>query len=343
MSTNKPENKSTRSQDFVSLKEARKQRFKYDFNNQPPKPKLLGRKVIKKCDLNTLKEYIDWTPFFKAWGLNGKYPRIFDHPKKGESAKRVFDDAQNLLDEIIENKWIQPQGVIGIYPANSKEDDILIYKDDNRDEIIQRIPMLRQQRVKNKSNYYLSLSDYVAPESSGVKDYFGGFAITSGLGIDKYIDNYNKEGDVYNSVMFRLLADRLVEAYAEIMHERVRKQYWAYEPHENLSNEELIKEQYNGIRPAPGYPACPDHTLKGHLFELLEAERLVGIQLTHSYAMRPTSSISGFYLAHNTSKYFGIHKIDRDQLVDYAKRAQMKIEDAEKWLNPLLDNKKFNS
>jgi 5-methyltetrahydrofolate--homocysteine methyltransferase len=298
---------------------------------------MLGTKVFEDFDLNLLRKYIDWTPFFHGWGLKGIFPQIFEKEKVGPEAKRVFDEAQNMLNEIIAEKLIEPKGIIGLFPANSDGNDIIIFKNESRKTIAQRIPMLRQQQLRDKKGYALSLSDYVAPVDSGIKDYFGGFAVTTGLGTDRHVERFKQKGDSYNSIMFRLIADRLVEAFAEVLHEWVRKKYWGYEPYEDLSKEELIKEKYQGIRPAPGYPACPDHTLKGHLFDLLNVEDEIGIELTESYAMKPASSVTGFYMAHNASKYFGIGKIGKDQVQDYARRAKMDVDEAEKWLHSVLD------
>lgn len=322
----------------VSFRQARRKRFMYNYKREKPvKPNMLGTKIFEDFDLNLLRKYIDWTPFFHGWGLKGVFPQIFEKDKVGPEAKRVFDEAQDMLNEIIEEKLVTPTGIIGLFPANSDGNDILIFEDDSRKKIIQRIPMLRQQQLRDKKGFALSLSDYVAPVDSGIKDYFGGFAVTTGLGTEKHVERFKKKGDSYNSIMFRLIADRLVEAFAEVLHEWVRRKYWGYEPHEDLSKEELIKEKYQGIRPAPGYPACPDHTLKGSLFDLLDVEDKIGITLTESYAMKPASSVTGFYMAHNASKYFGIGKIGKDQVQDYARRSKMDVEEAEKWLQSVLD------
>jgi 5-methyltetrahydrofolate--homocysteine methyltransferase len=322
----------------VSFRQARRKRFMYNYKRERPvKPNMLGTKVFEDFDLNLLRKYIDWTPFFHGWGLKGIFPQIFEKEKVGPEAKRVFDEAQNMLNEIIAEKLIEPKGIIGLFPANSDGNDIIIFKNESRKTIAQRIPMLRQQQLRDKKGYALSLSDYVAPVDSGIKDYFGGFAVTTGLGTDRHVERFKQKGDSYNSIMFRLIADRLVEAFAEVLHEWVRKKYWGYEPYEDLSKEELIKEKYQGIRPAPGYPACPDHTLKGHLFDLLNVEDEIGIELTESYAMKPASSVTGFYMAHNASKYFGIGKIGKDQVQDYARRAKMDVDEAEKWLHSVLD------
>ncbi len=322
----------------ISFRDARRKRFHYNYRKETPvEPRMLGRKYFDDFDLKLLRKYIDWTPFFHGWGLKGVFPQIFEKEKVGGEAKRVFDEAQEMLDKIVNEKLIRPKGVIGLFPANSDGDDVLVFENDERRKIIERIPMLRQQQMRDKNGYALSLSDYLAPVDSGIKDYFGGFAVTTGIGTEKHVERFKQEGDSYNSIMFRLIADRLVEAFAEVLHEWVRKRYWGYDPEEDLSKDELIKEKYRGIRPAPGYPACPDHSLKKPLFDLLDVEDKVGITLTESYAMKPASSVTGFYLAHNASKYFGIGKIGKDQLNDYARRTKMDVRDAEKWLNAVLD------
>ncbi len=329
-----------RSRKFLSLKDARNNRYAYNYKQaKEVVPKLIGTKIFHDFDLKLLRNYIDWTPFFHGWGLKGVFPSILDKEKVGKEASRLFDEGQQMLDEIVEQKLFKPRGIIGLFPANSKGDDILIYSDDSRKKLYKRIPMLRQQQLRDEKGFTLSLSDYIAPADSGKKDYFGGFAVTSGFETETYVKKYKEEGDSYNSIMFRLIADRLVEAFAEILHEWVRRKYWGYDPREKLSKDELIKERYKGIRPAPGYPACPDHTLKIHLFELLSVEQRIGITLTDSLAMKPASSIAGFYMAHDLSKYFGIGKIGIDQVVDYAKRADVQIDEAEKWLFPVLDYK----
>ncbi len=332
--------KRKRSRKFLPLKDARKHRYFYNYRKaKEVVPRLLGTKEFHDFDLKLLRKYIDWTPFFHGWGLKGVFPSILEKEKVGREASRLFDEAQEILDKIVNEKLLKPKGIIGLFPANSEGDDILIYKDDSRKKVLKRIPMLRQQQLRDKNGITFSLSDYIAPIDSGIKDYFGGFAVTSGFETEKYVKQFKEEGDSYNSVMFRLLSDRLVEAFAEVLHEWVRKKYWGYEPSENLSSEELIKEKYKGIRPAPGYPACPDHTLKKHIFELLKVKERIGISLTDSLAMKPASSVAGFYMAHDLSKYFGIGKIGKDQVADYAARANIGIDEAEKWLYPVLDYK----
>lgn len=332
--------KRKRTRKFLPLKDARKKRYAYNYKKaKEVVPRLLGTKEFQDFDLNLLRNYIDWTPFFHGWGLKGVFPGILEKEKVGKEASRLFDEAQEILDKIVRDKLLNPKGIIGLFPANSDGDDILVYKDDSRKKILKRIPMLRQQQIRDEKGVSYSLSDFIAPVDSGIRDYFGGFAVTSGFETEKYVKQFKQEGDSYNSVMFRLIADRLVEAFAEVLHEWVRKKYWGYDPRERLSNEELIKEKYKGIRPAPGYPACPDHTLKVHIFDLLKVEERVSISLTDSLAMKPASSVAGFYMAHDLSSYFGIGKIGKDQVADYAERASIDIDEAEKWLYPVLDYK----
>jgi 5-methyltetrahydrofolate--homocysteine methyltransferase len=282
--------------------------------------------------LEDLIDYIDWTPFFHTWELRGSYPRIFDDKVVGAEARKLFDDAQQLLKKIIDGKLLKAKGVIGFWPANSVGDDIVL--DVNGETTI--IHTLRQQTEKAAGEPYYALSDFVAPKETGIQDYFGGFAVTTGIGCDELVAQYEKDHDDYNSIMVKALADRLAEAFAERMHELVRKEYWGYAKDESFSNEELIKEKYAGIRPAPGYPACPDHTEKDTLFRLLDAEKNAGINLTESYAMYPTAAVSGFYFAHAESRYFGLGKIAKDQVEDYAKRKKMDLEVVERWLSPNL-------
>ena len=315
---------------FLPLHEARKKRFIYQ-EDQQVTPRMIGVREFDDFDLHQLKKYIDWTPFFHGWGLKGKYPSIFEKERVGSEAERLFREAHIMLDEIEEKALIQPKGAIGIFPANSDGDDVVIYENDQRNKVRMRIPMLRQQQLQQEG-YTLSLADFVAPAESGIQDYFGGFAVTTGLGIDQHLQELKQNGDSYNSIMFRLLADRLVEAAAEVMHEWVRKKYWGYEPEEKLGLEDLIKGRFRGIRPAVGYPSCPDHQTKKHLFELLDAEVRTGIKLTEIYAMKPASSVSGFYLSNKAARYFGIGKIGKDQLQDYSLRTGQDIDQTKKWL-----------
>jgi len=324
---------------LLPLEEARKRRYRHKFES-PVKPRLLGTKLFDDFDLNQLRRFIDWTPFFHGWGLKGKYPSIFEKKLAGNEAKRLFREAMAMFDYIRQNDLIRPKGIIGLFPANSKDDDVLIFKDDSREEVIMKIPMLRQQQVKDNVGYTLSLADFIAPVDSGIEDYFGGFAVTTGIGIEKYLHRYKENGDNYNSIMFRLIADRLVEAAAEMLHVWVRKKYWGYVPDEVLSIEDLIKGKFKGIRPAVGYPACPDHRLKKNLFDLLNVEEKIGVSLTDIYAMKPASSVSGFYIANKASRYFGIGQIGKDQIRDYAERIGLDAEKAEKWLYFAIDNNK---
>jgi 5-methyltetrahydrofolate--homocysteine methyltransferase len=270
--------------------------------------------------------------------LKGKYPKIFDDKIIGKEAKKLFDDANKMLDEIISKKLLKANAAIGLYPANTVSDDTVeVYKDDSRKEIIKEFHFLRQQGKKGSGVPNISLADFIAPKETGIKDYMGFFAVTAGIGIEPVVEKYEKDHDDYNSIMIKAVADRLAEAFAELMHEKVRKEFWGYSKDENLTDEQLIKEEYVGIRPAPGYPACPDHTEKPPLFDLLNAQEKTGIILTESNAMYPASSVSGMYFSHAGSKYFGLGKIQKDQVEDYAKRKKMDIAEIEKWLSPNLN------
>jgi 5-methyltetrahydrofolate--homocysteine methyltransferase len=322
---------------FKSIEEARAAKFHIDFSPaEVKKPAFLGTKVFANFSLEELVPYIDWTPFFHTWELRGSFPRIFEDEYVGLEAKKLYDEARILLNKIIADKSLQAKGVIGFWPANSVGDDIELYTDESRTQVYKTIHTLRQQSEKVKNEPYYALSDFVAPKESGIADYWGGFAVTTGIGCDELVAVFEKNYDDYNSIMVKALADRLAEAFAERMHELVRKEFWAYSHDEVLSSEELIKEKYIGIRPAPGYPACPDHTEKATLFEVLDAENATGIHLTESFAMYPTAAVSGFYFAHPQSRYFGLGKINKDQVVDYAKRKNMALEDVERWLSPNL-------
>ena len=322
---------------FVSIEEARNQKCQINLNGAiAPKP-AVGGQVFEAFPLEELVPYIDWTPFFHTWELRGSYPKIFDDQYVGQEAKKLYDDAQTLLKRIIDEKLLQASGVIGFWPANSVGDDIELYTDESRTQLLTRIHTLRQQTEKMKGEPYYALSDFIAPKESGIPDYFGGFAVTAGLGCDELVAKFEKDYDDYNSIMTKALADRLAEAFAEKMHELVRKEYWGYAKTEELDNNQLIKEQYQGIRPAPGYPACPDHTEKITLFELLKANDHAHMHLTESLAMMPAASVSGFYFAHPDSRYFGLGKISKDQVEDYARRKSMSVETVEKWLGPNLN------
>jgi 5-methyltetrahydrofolate--homocysteine methyltransferase len=324
---------------YISIGEARANKLKIDWSNyQPVKPALTGTKYFTDYPLEEIRKYIDWTPFFQTWMLKGKFPRILEDQVIGTEAKKLYDDANRMLDQVIKGHSLRANAAIGIYPANVFRDDtIFIYKDDSRNEVLKEFHFLRQQGKKGTNVPNISLADFVAPVESGLKDYLGFFAVTSGLEIEQMIEKYTKEHDDYNSIMIKAVADRLAEAFAELMHERVRKEFWGYEASESLTNEQLIGEEYKGIRPAPGYPACPDHTEKPVLFDLLKVKENTGIFLTESNAMYPAASVSGFYFSHPDSKYFGLGKIAKDQVEDYALRKKMKVEEVERWLSPNLN------
>jgi 5-methyltetrahydrofolate--homocysteine methyltransferase len=356
---------------YISIEEARNRKFAPDWTEATLyKPTFLGTRTFEEYDLAEIARYIDWTPFFQTWELHGRYPAILKDEVVGEEATRLFADAQAMLADIIKNKSLQANAVVGFYPANAVEDDIVFYDFTEKVHEVQcerhgshqhtgyelvpavagtspaigEVPhkiaavvqTLRQQVRKAPNQPNLALADYVAPASTGKVDYVGGFAVTAGIGIEALLDKYEKDHDDYNSIMVKALADRLAEAFAELMHERVRKEFWGYAAHESLSNEELIKENYQGIRPAPGYPACPDHTQKSTLFELLQVEKNTGITLTESYAMYPTAAVSGWYFSHPEARYFGVGKISKDQVADYAQRKGVTLEEAERWLAPNL-------
>ena len=305
----------------------------------PPTPSFLGTKTFVDYPIEELIDYIDWTPFFITWELAGKYPKILEDSVVGESATALFEDAKSMLDKIVKQKLITASAVIGFWPANSIGDDIAVFSDEERTSELARLHHLRQQTDKPNEQPNYCLSDYVAPTETGLKDYVGGFVVTAGLGVEKLAASFEAEHDDYNSILIKALADRLAEAFAERMHERVRKELWGYDQHEALSNEELIKERYAGIRPAPGYPACPDHTEKATLFSLLDATNEISIDLTEHYAMTPAASVSGFYFSHPQSRYFGLGKIAKDQVESYAERKGQSLEEAEKWLSPVLSYK----
>ena len=320
----------------VTLAQARENAFKPDFTTLPVKPANLGVTPVT-ADLATLRNYIDWTPFFLTWSLAGKYPRILEDEVVGEQAQSLFNDANAMLDKIIEENSLQAKGVIGFFPANRVNDDVEIYTDESRNQIQGVAHHLRQQTLKDKFANYC-LADFVAEKSSGINDYVGAFAVTGGIGEDELADSYIQTGDDYNGIMVKAVADRLAEAFAEYLHEQVRKHYWGYAADESLSNEELIREKYQGIRPAPGYAACPEHTEKQLIWDLLSAEQHTGMKLTESYAMWPGASVSGWYFAHPDAKYFAVAKIQADQVEDYATRKGWTLEEAEKWLGPNLSD-----
>jgi len=322
---------------FVTIEDARKKALITDWKQADiTPPSFLGIKVFENFDLNLIRQKIDWSPYFFTWEFKGKFPQILKDPVIGAEALRVYNDANTMLDEIIAKKLLQANGVIGFFPANAVGDDIELYKDDTRQEVDAVLYNLRQQIVVNADAPLLSHADYVAPKSSGIKDYVGAFAVTTGIGLDKLVAEYEADLDDYKSIMAKAVADRLAEAFAELMHEKVRKELWGFAKDENLTPEQINLGQYRSIRPAPGYPACPDHTEKATLFKILDATKNTGITLTETFAMYPTAAVSGFYFAHPQSKYFAIGKIAQDQIIDYAKRKGMSTETAEKWLGPNL-------
>ncbi len=326
----------TSAKKLISLEDARKNRVPINWETSDlAKPSFLGTKVLEDVSVETLVPVIDWSPLFHAWELRGKYPKIFEDPVVGPKAKELFDDAQKLLTEILDKKLLTAKGVYGLFPAHSQGDDITIYENETRAKAISVFHTLRQQTEKPQGEPNYALADFIAPQSDGKADYIGGFAVTAGIGIESLCERFEKDHDDYNAIMAKALADRLAEAFAEWLHREVRKA-WGFGQDEKLSNEELIQEKYRGIRPAPGYPACPDHTEKQYLFELLEVEKNIGIKLTESYAMYPAAAVSGFYFAHPQAKYFSVGKLKQDQIQDYAKRKNMDVSTAERWLSPNL-------
>jgi 5-methyltetrahydrofolate--homocysteine methyltransferase len=321
----------------ISLVAARQNRPDIDWEDyQPLKPKKLGVQVFKQYPLEELRDLIDWTPFFIAWELAGKYPRILNDEVVGEEARKLHVDATQMLGKIIDEKWLTANAVIGFYPANSIDDDIELYRDDGRSETLTVLHHLRQQDQKKGNQFNYCLSDYIAPKETGKSDYIGAFACTAGAGIESKLEEFEADHDDYQSIMLKALADRLAEAFAELLHEKVRKEYWAYAVDEELEHEDLIKERYKGIRPAPGYPACPDHTEKASLWALLQPDENAGISITESYAMLPTAAVSGWYFAHPDSRYFAVTRLQEDQVVDYAKRKGMPKEQVERWLGSVI-------
>lgn len=330
--------KRTSKRKTFSLQQAQDNAYKGDWKNYtPPKPTFLGIKTFDNYSLKEISQYIDWTPFFHTWELAGKYPKILNDKVVGKEAGALFADAQKMLQQIVEEKWLQARAVIGFFPANSVGDDIKIYQSDGSTEVKTVLHHLRQQMAKPSDRPNGCLSDFIAPENSGKQDYIGAFAVTTGIGIDAHVKRFEDDHDDYNSILIKALADRLAEAFAEHMHERVRKEFWAYVNDEQYSNNELIAESYQGIRPAPGYPACPDHTEKATLWSLIEPDKNAGISITESFAMLPTAAVSGFYFSHPDAKYFGTGKIGKDQVRDYARRKANELNVTERWLASVLD------
>jgi 5-methyltetrahydrofolate--homocysteine methyltransferase len=326
------------SRKYVSLAEARENRTPIEWNAKDIyKPKKLGISVLEDISLAELRNYIDWTPFFQTWQLAGRYPNILHDEVVGEEAQRLFRDANRLLDRIIAEKWLTAKAVFGLFPANAVGDDIEVYSDETRSCVLTVFHTLRQQHEKGAERANRALADYIAPKSTGMIDYIGGFAVTAGIGLEELVKVFESAHDDYNSIMAKALADRLAEALAEMLHKKVRTEYWGYAPDEQTNNDDLIEEKYQGIRPAPGYPACPDHTEKRILFDLLEVEKHTGIMLTENFAMYPAASVSGLYFAHPEAVYFGLGKIGKDQVADYAQRKGMSVEEVERWLAPNLN------
>jgi len=323
---------------YLSLQDARENATKIDWQSSHiVKPNRLGKQVFDNYPLDEIRNYIDWGPFFIAWQMKGKFPQVLEDEKYGEEAQKLYNDANELLDKIIDQKLLKARAVLGLYPANTVGDDIELYSDDSRQQVLTTFHMLRQQAKKRRGQPNKALSDFVAPKQSGIADYMGGFAVTCGIGAEELVQQFEDNHDDYNAILTKALADRLAEAFTELLHEKVRKDIWGYAPDENFTNEELIKEKFDGIRPAPGYPAQPDHTEKRILFDLMDVENNTGINLTESFAMHPAASVSGLYFAHPKADYFNVGKLSKEQIEDYAKRKGMSVKEIERWLSPNLN------
>lgn len=323
---------------WAKIEDARANKVKIDWDKSDiGAPTFTGVKVFDDYSLDEIKSYIDWTPFFFAWELKGRYPKILTDKEKGEEATKLFNDAKNMLDKIISEKWLQAKAVVGVFAANSiNDDDVEIYTDDSRSDVSTTLNFLRQQTQQPPGRPNYCLSDFIAPKETNLNDHIGAFAVTTGIGIEEHVKRFEEDHDDYQAIMLKVLADRLAEAFAELMHKRMRKEYWAYAKDETLDNAALIAEEYKGIRPAPGYPACPDHTEKAKLWQLIDADNNAGISITESFAMLPAASVSGWYFSNPESKYYAVAKINRDQVEDYAKRKKMSLAEAERWLSPNL-------
>ena len=322
----------------VSFKQARENALKLDWQTyNAPTPSFLGTKIFKEWDLEDLAKTIDWTPFFQTWEMKGRYPAILEDEKQGEAARSLWNDAQAMLQKIITEKWFKPKAVIGFWAANSNVDDIILYENDKREQELAVFHGLRQQMPKRKGKANSSIADFIAPLNSGIKDYIGAFVVTAGAEEEEIAEKFNNQQDDFSAILVKALADRFAESFAERMHQMVRKQFWGYARDENIPDEELLHEKYQGIRPAPGYPSQPDHTEKATLFKLLNAEAEIGVKLTDSFAMWPGSSVSGLYFSHPKAHYFGVAKIEKDQVQDYAKRKNMSAKEVERWLAPILN------
>jgi 5-methyltetrahydrofolate--homocysteine methyltransferase len=327
----------SKKKEYLSLQQARTNKFIIDWKaTKIPTPNFIGTQVIENFDLTKLVDYIDWSPFFRTWELHGKYPAILTDEVVGKEATKLFSDAKLLLAKILNDNLLTAKAVFGIFPANAVEDDIEVYADTNRTNVETKFVTLRQQSKKKEGIPSLALADFIAPKETNIDDYVGAFCVSAGFGTAELAAEFEKDHDDYNSIMIKALADRLAEAFAEYLHEKVRKEHWGYAVTEDFSNDDLIKENYKGIRPAPGYPACPDHTEKLTIWELLQVKETIGVELTDSLAMWPAASVSGYYFANEHSKYFGVGKITNEQVEDIASRKKMNIETAKKWLNPNL-------
>ena len=322
----------------ITLEKARANALKIDWSSyQPKKPSFLGARVFTSYDVAELLPYIDWTPFFQTWEFKGRFPALLTDPERGDAAKQLYDDAQSMLKRIVDERWFTPKAVIGFWPASANGDDIELYSGVARTEKIATFFTLRQQLARRDGKPNIALADFVAPVDLGLDDYLGAFVVTAGAEEEKISARYARANDDYGSIMVKALADRIAEAFAERMHERVRKEFWGYASNENILPQELLAENYAGIRPAPGYPAQPDHTEKATLFELLDVTKRTGVALTDSFAMTPAATVSGLYLAHPEAHYFGVAKIERDQVEDYARRKGMEVSAVERWLAPILN------
>ena len=321
----------------LPLEKARANALKASFDALPPKPAFTGTRVFSSYNVSELVPYIDWTPFFQTWDMKGRYPAILTDEKQGAAARALFEDAQAMLHKIVAERWFTPRAIVGFWPANSVGDDIELYTGDSRTERLATMHTLRQQLTRRDGRPNTALSDFIAQRDTGKPDYIGGFVVTAGMEEERIADRFARANDDYGSIMAKALADRIAEAFAEHMHERVRREFWGYAPDEAFSPQELPEEAYRGIRPAPGYPAQPDHSEKATLFELLGVERRIGVKLTESFAMWPGASVCGLYFAHPEAHYFGVAKVERDQVEDYAARKGMSIEDVEHWLAPILN------
>jgi 5-methyltetrahydrofolate--homocysteine methyltransferase len=323
----------------LTLGQARNNRPKIDWANySPPVPRFLGAKIFNDVPLTALTPYIDWMPFFNAWEYGGKFPDVLQDPLRGESARSLYKDAQEMLATILREHWLTARAVVGFFPCNAVDEEILVY-DTTRTRVLHRLHHLRQQKAKPAGQPHYALSDFIAPKDSGKVDYIGAFAVTAGIGIEPHLERFKAAHDDYNDILLKSLADRLAEASAEALHLRVRRELWGYSPEERLTNEQLIAEVYRGIRPAPGYPACPDHTEKGTLWQMLDVERAIDLKITESFAMYPTAAVSGWYFAHPDARYFAVGPIDLDQMQHYAARKGWSASEARKWLVSNLESR----